>query len=76
MLAVAHGSGWPNRAAGALRRAKLIRYRRGMVTILDRRGLENAACECYAVAKAEFDRLLGPAVPVPARRDAKHFGHG
>src|SRR6478672_11763590 len=63
-------------AAGALRRAKLIRYRHGVVTILDRRGLEDTACEYYAVAKAEFDRLLGPTTPAPAHRGAKHFGHG
>jgi len=46
-------------AAGALQRAGLIRYRRGNVTILDRRGLERLSCECYAVSKLEFDRLLG-----------------
>ncbi|WOJ91679.1 Crp/Fnr family transcriptional regulator (plasmid) [Methylocapsa polymorpha] len=46
-------------AAGALQRAGLIRYRRGNVTILDRRGLENLTCECYGVSKMEFDRLLG-----------------
>src|SRR6266567_988272 len=50
-------------AAGALRRAGLIRYHRGRVTILDRKALEDQACECYAVAKAEFDRLLGSAGP-------------
>src|SRR5216683_5606077 len=48
-------------AAGALQRAGLIRYHRGRITILDREGLEERACECYAVAKAEFDRLLGNA---------------
>jgi CRP-like cAMP-binding protein len=47
------------RAASALQRAGLIEYTRGMVTILDRRGLRNRACECYAVSKKEFDRLLG-----------------
>lgn len=46
-------------AAGALQRAGLIRYRHGNVTILDRDGLEERSCECYAVTKAEFDRLLG-----------------
>ena len=46
-------------AAGALQRAGLIRYRRGVVTILDRRGLRQRACECYGVAKRGFDRLLG-----------------
>ena len=46
-------------AAGALQRAGLIRYRRGNVTMLDRRGLMRRSCECYGVSKAEFDRLLG-----------------
>ena len=46
-------------AAGALQRAGLIRYKRGNVTIMDRRGLLNRTCECYGVSKLEFDRLLG-----------------
>ena len=46
-------------AAGALQRAGLIRYRRGHVTILDRAALEQHSCECYGIAKMEFDRLLG-----------------
>ena len=46
-------------AAGALQRAGLIRYSRGKVTILDRRGLIRRSCECYGVSKLEFDRLLG-----------------
>jgi CRP-like cAMP-binding protein len=46
-------------AAGALQRAGLIRYKRGIVTILDRRGLKQRSCECYEVSKREFDRLLG-----------------
>lgn len=46
-------------AAGALQRSGLIRYSRGMVTMLDRRGLQRRACECYKVSKREFDRLLG-----------------
>jgi len=54
-------------AAGALQRAGLIRYSRGIVTILDRRGLRQRACECYSVSKREFDRLLGE----PLRRDAR-----
>jgi CRP-like cAMP-binding protein len=52
-------------AATALRRAGLIRYRRGVVTILDRPGLRRHACECYGVSKREFDRLLG----TPPRRE-------
>jgi CRP-like cAMP-binding protein len=53
-------------AAGALRRAGLIRYNRGRVTILDREALEARACECYAVSKAEFNSLLGEADPEDA----------
>jgi CRP-like cAMP-binding protein len=45
-------------AALALQRAELIRYRRGHIVVLDRRGLERRSCECYAVVKAEYDRLL------------------
>jgi CRP-like cAMP-binding protein len=47
-----------NQAAGALQEAGVIRYRRGHISILDRAGLEQRACECYAVVKREFDRLL------------------
>jgi CRP-like cAMP-binding protein len=46
-------------AAGALQRAGLIRYKRGNVTIIDRRGLKQRSCECYGISKSEFDRLLG-----------------
>ena len=45
---------------GALQRAGLLAYHRGEVTILDRAGLEAAACECYAITRAETERLLGP----------------
>jgi CRP-like cAMP-binding protein len=45
--------------AGILRRAGLIRYNHGLVTITDRAGLEHQSCECYRVSKREFDRLLG-----------------
>jgi CRP-like cAMP-binding protein len=45
-------------AAGGLQRAGLIRYTRGNVTILNRRGLERRSCECYGISKREFDRLL------------------
>ena len=41
-----------------LQRAGLIRYSRGHITVLDRAGLESRSCECYAVVKKEYDRLL------------------
>lgn len=47
------------KAAGALKKAGLIRYAYGHVTILDPKELENRSCECYGITKREFDRLLG-----------------
>jgi len=41
-----------------LQHAGLIRYARGHITIVDRKGLEARSCECYAVVKKEYDRLL------------------
>jgi CRP-like cAMP-binding protein len=46
------------RAATALRKRKLIRYSRGRLTILDGRGLEAAACGCYAAVKKAYARIL------------------
>jgi len=51
-------------AAGHLQTAGLIRYRRGKITVLDRPGLEQRVCECYAVVKKEFDRLLPYKLPL------------
>jgi CRP-like cAMP-binding protein len=45
-------------AAGRLHAAGLITYRRGHITVLDRAQLEHRSCECYAVVKREYDRLL------------------
>jgi CRP-like cAMP-binding protein len=45
-------------ATGALQSAGLISYSNGTFTVLDRSRLEQASCECYAVVKKEFDRLL------------------
>jgi CRP-like cAMP-binding protein len=45
-------------AAGALQRRKLISYSRGRIRILDRAGLEAAACNCYRVVKDEYDNFL------------------
>jgi CRP-like cAMP-binding protein len=41
-----------------LQEAGLIKYARGRITVLDRPGLEKRTCECYAVVKREYDRLL------------------
>jgi CRP-like cAMP-binding protein len=49
-------------AAGKLQAAGLIRYHRGHITVLNRRGLEARVCECYQVVKKEFDRLLPDSV--------------
>jgi CRP-like cAMP-binding protein len=46
------------RAASSLRRRKLIRYSRGTLTILDGRGLEGAACGCYAADNKTYARIL------------------
>ena len=44
--------------AGKMERAGLIEYSRGHITVLDRAGLVNRACECYGVVKNELERLL------------------
>jgi CRP-like cAMP-binding protein len=60
-------------AASTLQREGFIRYNRGRVVIEDRKGLEAAACECYGIIRAEFDRLLdggktrGPQAGMEAR---------
>ncbi len=45
-------------AANYLQKAGLIRYSRGQVTIANRDGLEDAACECYAAMRMEFDKVI------------------
>ncbi len=49
-------------AAGRLHKAGVIEYQRGRITVIDRNRLEQRTCECYAVVKKEYDRLL-PMVP-------------
>jgi CRP-like cAMP-binding protein len=50
-------------SAGKLERDGLISYRRGLITVLDRPGLEKRVCECYAVVKTETERLLSRTAP-------------
>jgi CRP-like cAMP-binding protein len=51
-------------AAQKLQNLGLIDYKRGRVQILDRAGLEKSTCECYAVVKSEYERLLPDVVAV------------
>ena len=51
--------------AGTLQQAELIRYRRDEVTVLDRRGLEAAACECYRIVGNRCDRLSALGCDLP-----------
>ncbi len=55
-------------AALKLQQSGLIKYSRGHITVLDRTGLEMRSCECYAVVKAEYDRLL-PAIEDMTNRE-------
>ena len=60
-------------AAGKLQAAGLIRYSRGRITIVDRPGLEALVCECYAVVKKEYERLLpAPTAARPALMSATY----
>ena len=45
-----------------LQQAGLIRYTRGHITLLDRDALQKRSCECYAVVRKEYDRLLPPRI--------------
>lgn len=51
-------------AAATLQKAGVIRYQHGKITITDRVGLENAACECYEAVVSEYRKLLGSS-PTP-----------
>lgn len=50
-------------AAGRLQRLGVIEYKRGRITVTDRPQLERLCCECYAVVRAETDRLLAECAP-------------
>ncbi len=62
-------------AAGHLQDDGLIYYRRGHITIIDRRGLEKRVCECYAVVKKEYDRLLPYEVMLCKNRNESTTGN-
>jgi CRP-like cAMP-binding protein len=53
-------------AAGTLQKAGFIQYTHGTITIVNRAGLEDAVCECYAVARKQFEGLLRPSAPCAA----------
>ena len=60
-------------AASKLQATGLIEYFRGKITVLDRTKLEERVCECYAVVKKEYDRLL----PAGVRESvAQRSGYG
>jgi len=59
-------------AAGMLQKGGLIRYSRGVVTIIDRPGLEAVACECHRVSRDEYLRLFGR---LPTGEAAMADGH-
>ena len=67
-----------NLASRSLQRAGLIRYSRGRITIVDRQGLEEASCECYACIRQEFARSFrGEGREVASRGLlTKHHGGG
>jgi len=50
-------------AAGKLQADEVIEYSRGRIRVLDRGALESRACECYAVVRGEYERLLPAVTP-------------
>ncbi len=54
-------------AAGSLQRSGLIEYTRGALTVLDRAGLEAAACHCYAADRLSYSQTLAPDRAAPTR---------
>jgi hypothetical protein len=56
--------------ARSLQEKGVIRYRRGVVDIIDRPGLQALTCECYGVIRGHYERLLGAPNPLtPARHE-------
>lgn len=46
-------------AAGSLQQRKLVSYSRGNITVLDRKGLEAASCQCYQISRDAYERVFG-----------------
>jgi hypothetical protein len=61
-------------AASALQRRNLIRYSRGDITVLDVRGLQRAACECYVMDKKIYAHILGGKNRESRRQSARSTG--
>lgn len=55
-------------AAQHMQNAGLISYRRGTIQVLDRAGLEEASCECYAIVRERFDAFLKPQETAAAKK--------
>lgn len=53
--------------AGEMQHAGMVRYRRGRVLLLDRRGLTRMACECYALSRLDDQQLMGGTPPLTGR---------
>ena len=62
-------------AAQSMQTAGLISYRRGTIQVLNRRGLEKASCECYAIVRERFDAFLKPP-ETAVQEDAKARSRG
>ena len=58
-------------AALRLQRQGLIRYRRGQIQVLDRRGLEQHSCECYGVVERAYEQLRDGRCALPGRLAAE-----
>ena len=48
--------------AGTLQTEGILTYRRGVLRVINRDGLEAASCECYAVTESFYDRIMQPAI--------------
>lgn len=62
-------------AAKKLQRTGLIRYRRGHMQVIDRRGLEAHSCECYAVVQQAYERLRSDSPAWPRTTTSAHGAH-